>query len=367
MITLDSLTPRRLKIALVAVPLALGLVYHLGLSADRYVSESVVTLHQSANEPQIPGAAMLLAGITPPARQDTLYLQEYVQSLDLAKALDAQLRLRAHWESPARDLLFRLWPGTSQEWFLDYYRSRVEARYDELTGLLTIRVQAFDPGFAQRVNRAILADSERFVNELSHQVAREKLDFVGSELKLAADRVQQARRQLLEFQGRTKLLDPEIEARATGELTAQMEASIARGETELRSLLSYLNEQTPQVRALRAQIEATRAQLEAERARATAANRKRDPLGAQAIEFQGLRLQADFAVDAYKLALAAAESARVDTLRKLKSLAVIQSPSLPEVAEYPRRLYDLGALLVVTLLLYAIARMVLATIREHQD
>ena len=57
----------------------------------------------------------------------------------------------------------------------------------------------------------------------------------------------------------------------------------------------------------------------------------------------------------------------IDATRKLKTLSVIEPPTLPESAAYPRRIYSLATLLVACLLVYAVARLVLATIREHQD
>ena len=65
--------------------------------------------------------------------------------------------------------------------------------------------------------------------------------------------------------------------------------------------------------------------------------------------------------------VAAVENARIEASRKLKSLVVIEPPSLPETAQYPRRLYNVVTLAVISLLLYGIARLVIATIREHQD
>ncbi len=86
-----------------------------------------------------------------------------------------------------------------------------------------------------------------------------------------------------------------------------------------------------------------------------------------ALEFKGLELQAEVALDAYKIALSAVEASRIESTRKLKSLVVIEPPSTPEKAEYPRRWYNLLTLLVGSLLLLAIVQLVLATIREHQD
>lgn len=368
MIELKALTPKRLKIVLIALPLALASIYLTLFAADRYVSESTIALQHTSNDASaVPGAALLLAGLNTPSREETLYVRQYMRSLGLLKALDAKLGLRKHYEAQNLDLLTRLWDGTSQEGFLDYYRKRVEVSMDDLSSTLTLRVQGFDPAFAQQLNRAVLEESERFVNEMSHRLAREKLGFAEGELARAAERLQQAKVDVLAFQDKNKLLDPTVQAEASGRVTAELQASITKSEADLRSLRTFLNEDSYQVKALRTQIEATRAQLEIERARATGSGKQSDRLGALTIEFQGMKLKADFALDAYKLALAAVENARIDATRKLKSLVVIEPATLPETAEYPRRLYSLATLLVGCLLLYGVVRLVIATIREHQD
>jgi len=366
---LKAFTPRRLKLALIALPMAIALVYFLFVAADRYVSESTVALRQSENDAAsaVPGAAMLLAGLSPPSREDTLYLRQYIQSLGLLQDLEKRLGLRAHFESARIDFLSRLWSSASQETFLDHYRNRVEVTMDELSSTLTVRVQGYDPDYAQRLNRAILDECERFVNEVTHQIAREKLGFAETELKRAAARLLQAKTEVLTFQARNKLLDPTVQAQASGALMADLQAQITRAEAELRNMRSYLNDDAQQVKSQRSQIEALRAQLELERVRATGQGKQSDRLGALAIEFQGLQTQADFSADAYKLALATVENARIDATRKLKSLIVIEPPTRPQTAEYPRRLYNLLTLLIGLLLAYGVVRLVLATIREHQD
>lgn len=368
MTELKSFTPRRLKLVLIALPLALALVYFLLVAADRYVSESTVALQQSSNDASaLPGAALLLAGIAPPSREETLYLKQYIHSLGLLQKLDAKFHLRQHYEAQKLDVFARLWGQASQETFHDYYRNRVDVTLDELSSTLTVRVQGFDAKFAHQLNVAILAESERFVNEMSHRLAREKLGFAEGELARAGEKLQQAKAELLAFQSKNRLLDPTVQAQASGAMVAELQAAITKSEAELRALRSFLNEDAYQVKALRSQIEATRAQLESERARATGSGRGSDRLGVLAIEFEGLKTKAEFALDAYKLALGAVENARIDATRKLKSLVVIEPATLPETAEYPRRLYNLATLLVVCLLLYGIVRLVIATIREHQD
>ena len=347
---LISLSPRTLKIAIIGVPLLLTALY-LGLfAADRYVSESTLAVRQGGSEGvALPGAAMLLAGMTPPSREDTLYVQHYIHSLALLHKLDAEMKIREHFATSNLDLLHRVWRGSSQEDFVRYFRSRVQVTYDDVASLLTVRVEGLDPDFAQQLNRRILEESERFVNEYSQQIAREQLRFAEGELKSAAKRVEQTSSQVLEFQTQTRQLDPVFQAEASGALAAELLTTKARLEGELSALLAYMNEDAPQVRALRSRIAAASKQADAERERGTKPTQQGERLNRQAIEFQGLKMQTEFAVDAYKIALGAVENARIDATRKLKSLVVIEPPSRPQTPEYPQRLYTLFTVFAVFL------------------
>lgn len=364
---IPALTPLRLKLALIAAPMALAGAYYAFFAADRYVSEATVTVRQANQESgPLPGVALLLGGINPPARDDTLYVREYIHSLVMLKRLDERLNLRAHFEAETKDPLFRLYGGTSQEWFLEYYRSRVEVLFDEVASLLTIRVQGFEPEFAKRLADAILEESEQFVNSFSHRMAREQLRFAEEELERSNQRLRKAKSKVVEFQNKYKILDPTAQARASGVLTAELQGELAKLETELRTLRSYLNDDSYQVKGLRNQIAALREQLNVERSRGTA-GRNSDRLNELASQFRDLGLQAAFTEDAYKLSLAAVENARIDATRKIKSLVVIEAPARAESAEYPRRAYNLATLFVVCCLLYAVTRLIVTTIRDHQD
>ncbi len=366
---LDRITTRRLFVGVVLLPMLLYSAYLGFVASDRYVSETVVSVRSLGSDAgnAIPGAALLLAGINPPAHEDTLYLYEFVHSLGLLQKLDTRLGLRRHFSQPRADWPFVLDADASQEEFLRYYRQRVEVGFDQRTALLRLRVQGFDAAFAQQINRALLDECERFVNDTSQRFATERLRFAEGELKLASQRIQEARNQLLAFQNKHRLLDPGAQAQATGALTSELQATRSRLEAELNGLLAYLNEDSFQVQALRSRLAAVERQVEAERSRATTAPRQGERLNALAVEFQALQLQAEFTRDAYRLALGAVENARIESTRKIKSLVVVEPPSLPQTAEYPLHAYNLGTLLAVSVLLFAILRLVVATIREHQD
>jgi len=363
---IDTLTPRRLKLLIIAAPMALACIYYPFFAANRYVSESVVTVRQSSDEGRASGLLMAISGLSSPTESDTLYVQEYIHSLGLLNRLDARLHLRQHYQARKADPFFHLWSDTSQERFLEYFRKRVKVTFQDQGSMLDIQVEGFDPVFAQTLNQTILDESERFVNQVSQHIAAEQMRFAEGELKRAQDKRQDAQQKILAFQREHHWLDPMAQAEASGTLTAELQGALAKQEADLRAARSYLTEDSYQVQALVKQVEATRGQLEVERTRAIS-GKQGAALNTLAAEFQDLKLAVVFAEDTYKLALTALESARIDSTRKVKTLVVIEPPSRPETALYPRIVYNLITLFVACCLLYGIARLVLATIREHLD
>jgi capsular polysaccharide transport system permease protein len=140
----------------------------------------------------------------------------------------------------------------------------------------------------------------------------------------------------------------------------------ARYEAELKGLQGYLNDHAPQVQAMQAQVAGIRQQLQAESRRGVT-NENGVSLNVLAGRFQQLLAELEFVSDAYRGALTALETARIESTRKLKSLVLVESPALPESAEYPRRIYSLLALLMGLTLLYGIGRLIVATIEDHQE
>jgi capsular polysaccharide transport system permease protein len=366
---LDWLSPLNLRIAIIAVPWLLTAVYLGVFAADRYVSESVVVVRQEGGGMSMPtgvDALSAMLGTSSATREDQFMLQAHILSIDMMRQVDEELDLRRAYSSPEIDFVFRLPEDASQEEFLEHYRSRVEVKVDDASGLLTIRTQGFTPQIAQAVNQEVVAISERFINESSHRLARDQMSFAQSELQNVRAQLDEVRSRLLKFQEEHGVLDPMAQAAANTGLTTQLQAIQARQEAELKGLQAYLNDEAPQVKALQAQIAGLRQQRQAESRRGVE-NAEGVSLNVLAGDYQQLIAEFEFISDAYRGALTALEAARIESTRKLKSLVLVESPALPESAAYPRRLYTLFALLIGLTLLYGIGRLIVATIEDHQE
>lgn len=358
-----------MRIGIIVVPWLLTAIYLVLFAANRYVSESVVVVRAEGAGPSIPtgvDALSALFGTSMGSSEDQFMLEAHILSIDMLRQVDEKLDLRRAYSSPKLDFIFRMDDAASQEEFLKYYRNRVEVLADDTSGLTTIRTQGFAPEIAQAVNEAVVAISERFINESSHRLAREQMSFAEAELANARSRVDEARQRLLSFQAQHGILDPSAQAVANTGLTAELQAMQARYEAELKGLLAYLNDDAPQVQAMQAQIAGIREQLKDEKRRGVT-DADGMSLNVMAGKYQELLAELQFVSDAYRGALTALETARIESTRKLKSLVLVESPPLPESAEYPRRLYTLAALLMGLILLYGIGRLIVATIEDHLE
>ena len=359
----DIFKPSRWLNYAILIPMVLAVLYYALIAVDRYVSTAVVSVRSSSESSGAISGLALLTGMNPNSREDTLYLREYIHSLDMLKILDKKLGIKALYQKNTQDLLYRLYDFMPQELYLWYFQSRVEVVYDDLTGLLTVKAEGFNPEDAQIIAKAILEESERFVNEMSHKMFRQQLDFAEAEMMKAKERFSQSKNALLAFQNRYGVLDPIAQAQAQANLTLEFDAILSKKEAELSAMLAYLQESAPQVVTLKNEIAALRKQLLKEQKRSTSASSV--ATNTLASQYQNLTIEVGFSEDVYKLALGAVEKARIQAIRQVKYLATIQNPLEPEMAEYPRRIHNLITIFIVLMLLYGISRLIKATIEDH--
>ncbi|WP_062269302.1 hypothetical protein [Endozoicomonas arenosclerae] len=349
--------------AIVLLPWVICALYFNLVASDRYVSEASFLIERSdSGGGAIEGLSLF--GVTPQASNDQRILETFIQSPDMLNFLDQELSLKEHYIESA-DWISRLSPSASQEDFLAFYRSHIRVTYNDTNGMLDMEVQAFEPAYAKQVTDLILDKSEVFVNEISHNMANEQLKFVRSEVELAEKRLKDFTRRLLNFQNETGLLSVEEQGAALSGIMNELQAELIRSQTEIQTLTSYLNENSAQVTALRQRIRALQSQITTEKDKLV--DSRTTSLNDLAAQQQELQLDLDLATQAYTSALVALESTRTEASRKLKQLVVVSSPYQAEDAKYPRVAYSLTNILLILLMLFALARMIRATVKEHRD
>ncbi|HDG1683902.1 TPA: capsule biosynthesis protein [Kluyvera ascorbata] len=351
---------------IITAPMAILVIYLAIFSQPRYISESKVAVKRPNEiDSSSLNVGLLLGASNPSSAEDSLYLKEYINSPDMLKALDKQLNLHHAFSQSGWDPFYHLSDNASSEDFLDYYRNRITIAYDEKSGLLNIQTQGFTPAFAQAFNLAVLKESERFINELSHRISREQMQFAENELRQTRQRLNESKKQLLTYQNRNNVLDPTASAEAATALVNTLIGKKIEMEADLRNLLTYLRADAPQVVSAKNAIKALQSQIDEEQSKITAPEGKK--LNSMAVDFEEIKGTVAFDADLYALALKALEKTRMESARKLKTLSVISSPQRPQESAFPNIPYLLISWLLVCGLLFGTAKLLLGIIEDHKD
>ncbi|MCL6270766.1 hypothetical protein M3P05_12610 [Sansalvadorimonas sp. 2012CJ34-2] len=349
--------------AIVVLPLLLATFYLGPIASDRYVSNATFMIERSDGASSVVDGLNLF-GMTPQSGNDQKILENFIKSPDMLSFLDQEMQLRKHYVDRG-DWFSSLSAGASYDQFLQYYQEHINIRLNDSNGLLELEVQGFTPEFAQQLTLLILQRSEAFVNEISHNMATEQQAFVQKEVGLNEDKLRDATSRVIRFQNKYGILSASEEGAALTGVLNELQAELVRNRTELQTLSSYLNGSSSQIVTLKQRIRALEKQLSVEKKRLT--DDGRTSLNDLAARQQELQLELDLATKAYSSALIALETTRTEASRKLKQLVVISSPYIAEEAKYPKVFYNLVNLLLILLMVFGLARMGYATVKEHRD
>lgn len=352
---------------LILVLAVVSTAYWLFFASDRYVSEANVIIRKtdSVGAPTF-DLGMLVSGVASVDRANQLLLRDYLLSVDMLKKLDHSLNLRAHYSSSEHDLVSRMWfQDASLEWFYRHYLSRVQVEFDEFSGVLRIKVQAYDSEMAQAIANELVQEGERYMNVLGHEMAQVQVDFLVTQVDQAQERFQKASQDLLNYQNAAGLLSPQATAESINTIVAALESQRAQLQTQLASLPKTLDRDHPNILMLKQSLKAVDEQIKREKLKL--ATPSGGTLNTYVEEFYRLEMNVQFTQELYKSSLTALEKGRIDATRMLEKVSVLQSATLPEYPMEPRRLYSMLVTILVALMLAGILRLLKSIVLDHVD
>jgi capsular polysaccharide transport system permease protein len=340
------------------------IVYYTLLASPRYVSESQFVVKEIGSN-DIPLAGLMSIASSSPNVRDALILQKYIQSRSMAIALEESVGLKEHYQSTEWDWFSRLTGNGSVEQYHAYYQNHILVHYDEMSEVLMIEVQTFNPEFSLKVAKRIITISETLINQLGQKMVAQQLDYAQQDVNRAYEELKKYQSSLISFQDKFKLYNPEQQGSAIVTAMNDLEAEIIKEETTLKSLSSFMRSDSADIKAINRHIDALKSQLAQEKNRLT--NQEKQSLNKINVDYQEIKLNSQLAADLYKSSLASLELIRSDAFRTLKHLLVIEHPSLAQENKYPRRLYSIFTWFISMLLIYGVLKMLVAVIKEHKE
>lgn len=350
----------------VAILIGLTIIYWAVLASDLYVSESTLIVQRTdmGNHPTADFTA-LLGSSASAQRPDQLLLREYLLSKDVLKKLDAEFDLKKHYADEDKDIGSRLWnENATVEELHRYFLHRLSVELDEYSGVLKIKVQSYNPAYSSALNKALISYGETYMNKIAQALAQDQVSFLENQVVKINDRLIESSRRVVQYQNKKGLISPKATTESIASVVAQLEAQRAQLETELSGYEAYLVPTHSIVVQAKQQLAAVRQQIIDEtRKLATPSG---SSLNKNIEEFQRLELELVFATEVYKTALSALEKVRIEAVRNIKKVTLLQSPTFPEYAEMPRRIYNSITFIIIILLLTGVVHLMGAIVRDHR-
>lgn len=356
--------PDWLFLAVVVLPVLLSVLYYGVLSSDVYISESRFVVR--APEKPAPtglGAILQTAGFSN-ASEEVSAAQSYAISRDALRAINRNDAFKKAYTRPGISIVDRFDPlgiRGSFEALYDYFKGKVSLQLDAATSITTLTVRAYDAEDARRFNEQLLELSEGTVNRLNLRGREDLVHFAQVEVDQSKARASQAAAALAAYRNRSGVVDPEKQAAVQMQMISNLQTQLIQSKTQLAQLQRYAPD-NPQIPVVRTQIGAIQQQINQETGKVTGGQRS---LAGNAVQYERLTLENDFAAKQLAGSLASLEEARNEARRKQAYVERIVQPNLPDAPMEPRRLRGIFATLVLSLIAYAILRMLLAGVKEH--
>lgn len=355
----------------VILPTLFGGIYFAFIASDRYAASagfSVRSMDSSAVGGDVLGALTGLSSVGS-TTTDSYILLEYLKSRELLEALRKDVDFQEAYGSDRIDFLYRLDPTLPIEDLVDYWDWMITTSYDNASSIMTFEVQAFTPEDAQKIAALIVKHSQNLINKLSEQARKDAVQFAKREVASAELRLKILRDEMQRFRSSSRAVDPTATAAAQVELVTGIERQLIELRARMTSLRTSLDETSPSVQQLSRQIAALENQLQRKQQEVGGApadaNTSNPNLSALLADYEKLKVDQEFAQQAYAATLASLERARAEADRQQRFLAVFRAPSLPQDSLYPERILNTVLIFVVALLLWSIGTLIVYSVRDH--
>lgn len=359
--------PSLLFLLVVVLPVSIAVLYYGFLASDVYVSESKFMI-QTPDKPSVPtgGVAGLLqaSGLGGQSSSDPSAAAEYASSRDALRAVNKGDAFEKAYTRPSISIVDRFDPfglSSSFESLYKYYQDKVTVAADTTTSVTTLTVRAYTPEDAYKFNHQLLVLTEGVVDSLNERGRQDLVKYSQTDVDIAKRRAQETAIALAAYRNRSGVVDPEAQSQAALAMISSLQTELIGLKTQLVGIERYAPD-NPQIPVLRTQIASIQAQMKDALSKVAG---NRGSLAGTSVQYQRLFLENDFATKQLAAALAALDQARDQARRQQVYLERVVQPNLPDAAIEPRRLRDIFATLVLSLIAFGIMKMLIAGVREH--
>ncbi|WP_115422696.1 capsule biosynthesis protein [Ensifer sp. M14] len=341
------LTDRVFRLATICVtfcflilPIACAIMYYGLIASDQYQSEARFVVRTSA--PAI-GKDQLgkITGL-PSAKivQDTQIVTNFVHSRAILEALEQQIGVRERFMVKDADFFARLKSDATYEEFLEYWDSMVKTSVSPSSGIITVTTRAFSAADARDILTAIIAASERTINQLSDRIWKDVIATAKANLDRASEKLRDVRERVATQQNKTGVLTIEGSSSMLSNLITTLQKEKIELEQSYTVKLESVSKEAPQMRVLAREIQSKQAQIDGLQRQIAGPNQSSEQnLANVSAELSSLQFELQLAEQQFTASVRSFEQVQFISKQQLMYLDSFLEPSLPDEALYPRRAF----------------------------
>ena len=308
-----------------------------------------------------------LGGSTQSGSKDMDILNQFIVSQELVAKIDADLDLKTIYSKHPNDPLNAFDADGTIEDLVAYWQRMVLINYDTTTGLMNLRVFAFDPQDARRIAVTVLTESTAIINQLSKTAQEDTTRYSKDALAATEQKLTQARLAVLDFQVKNNIVDPSNVVANQLSVVSTLNQQLATAQIEFDMLAGTVPAGDPRIATLTRRLDVIRNRIAQEQAKVGAAADSNSPGFAQLMaDFERLKVEQDFAQQAYLSALATHDQALTEAQQKTRYLATYVAPTLAEAPTAPNRPLAAALTALIGFLIWAISVLTYYALRDRR-
>ncbi|WP_292533255.1 hypothetical protein [Methylocystis sp.] len=324
--------------AFVIAPFLVASIYWGLIASKQYVTETKFALRagEASTLDLLSGGG--IGSQASQQMQDAQVLVNFIRSRSMVEALDRKIGLRAMFSRPGVDYFSSFDPDDPVENLEKYWKRRVDASIDLMSGIISVNVRAFTPRDSLAISQNVAELSERLVNEMSTRSRRDALTQARTELTRAEEQLKNTTGAMRDARNAEGVLDAPAAAEAINKIITTLRLELARTQEDLALHSDAETSGSPQARLLNARVQSLKSQIDDYSTQiAGGGERATDSLAQHAGVLSRHQIELSLAQQRYALAASSFESARVDLETQRAYLVSFLRPTLAEKSLYPRR------------------------------
>jgi len=353
-------------VLLVLLPTLLVAVYYYLIASDQYQSEAHFIVRTADSAPMPSGGFSQLLGLgggASQSRSEAMSVNDYLDSQQAVNLLNQRVNLVEKFRRPEADIATRLWfSDPTPEMLMRYYRGKIDVRFNQETGITTLRTRTFRPEDSYAIINQLLAMGEERVNLLNRRSQTDALKSARRQLAEAEQSLLEVQSRLTAFRQQRGDLDPERSGTAQLGLVTTLQGQLTAARAQLNAMSGIIAPSSPQYVATAARVRALEAQVAGQTGKLTSGG---GAIAARLGNYQDLQIRQEFAAKRYEVAAANLEKARDTAMKQQLYIVRVVDPNMPVKSEYPQRGKLLLTVFLSLMIAYGIGWLLVAGVREH--